>query len=322
MSTIAAAVAARKAAHVRERAIAINRRNVEIIKKQQEDSSAYAAALRRQAFEEEQELKRRARAWLEKYDSDASGLLEVAELKAMLQDSASSGLDPVPCSLISILVRALRPSFMCSSRARIHGSNVASAVYPNAPAPTDELCSALIATCVAAAGHKKRRGIRADEVLATTARFTDYCTRKADFARYFARFDVDGSGLLEEPELRTIMTELLPRDHGRALCDADVAFVYDSCGVAHGKAFSVDALPALMPALAEWTRLAQQAHAAAAATTIVATTTTEPPRSDPHTATRFQSTEVVDGHRLPSQKPKATKPAPRPRVTSFACAVM
>ena len=44
MSTIAAAVAARKTAHVRERAIAINRRNVEIIKKQ-EDSSAYAAAL-------------------------------------------------------------------------------------------------------------------------------------------------------------------------------------------------------------------------------------------------------------------------------------
>ena len=209
MTTVAAAAGARQAI-ARQQATEINKKYHAQIAEQRAKERAYEAALRMEAYEQEQQRKRNMKAWFDKYDSDASGVLEVAELRDLLHE-----------------------------------------LYPEEPSPSEELCETLIAMCVGA--ENTRHGIRLDEVIATSTRFHDYIKRKAEIDRAFKKIDVDGNGFIDEDELRVVMSNVSRSSH--ALVDADLAFVYDACGVKRNAPIPPAMLPALMPALAEWAKL-------------------------------------------------------------------
>lgn len=213
MTTVAAAAGVR-AAIAQQQATEINRKYYDQLGERRAKEREYEAALRMEAYEREQARRRQMQSWFAKYDTDASGVLEVAELQEMLHE-----------------------------------------LYPEEPAPSEELCQMLITMCVGVNGV--RRGIRLEEVMATSSRFHDYVKRKAEVDRAFEKLDQDGNGFIEEEELVDAMTNLVPR-HQSPL-DADLAFVYGACGLKRGAPISVTAMPALMPALAEWAEFATAA---------------------------------------------------------------
>lgn len=213
MTTVAAVAGVRRAVATQQ-AIELNKKHLDHLVAQRERNARYEASLRQEAFAQEEERKRRMREWFERYDTDASGVLECGELQKMLH-----------------------------------------ALYPEEEVPSEELCNTLIGMC---APEGSRRGIRLEEVMATASRFHDYLKRKAELEGAFTTLDRDGSGYLEEPEIRGVMTDLVP---GHALCDADLDFVYQALSLKRGAPVARDAMAALMPALAEWAKLAKSAAA-------------------------------------------------------------
>ena len=76
--------------------------------------------------------------------------------------------------------------------------------------------------------------------------------------------DLDGSGLLEKNELARVMADLI----GQAeIQEADLDFLYDSLGPGYqrGEPLRREAMSVLLPACAEWAKVAKVAAAKAAA---------------------------------------------------------
>jgi hypothetical protein len=198
--------------------------------------------LRRQEEAEEKLNRKRLEAWFEKYDKDASGLLESNELKLLLAD-----------------------------------------VLPDEQPPEDEAVEALLA------GFPS--GVGVDEIIRATLRYEAYlqdkkrlddafaalyashthCAADVAFALHLtnthARLDplahsrcrdIDGSGLLEKMELVRVMGDLVPSLP--EIADSDLNFVYDRMPThVRGEPVPRDLIGVLLPACAEWAKLARKA---------------------------------------------------------------
>lgn len=127
-------------------------------------------------------------------------------------------------------------------------------VMPNEPPPSDEAVAALLESFPA--------GINVDEIVRAALRYEAYVTDKKRLDASFKMLDLDGSGLLEKNELARVMADLV----GLAeIQEADLDFLYDSLGYQRGEPLRRDAMSVLLPACAEWAKVAKVAAAKAAA---------------------------------------------------------
>ena len=130
---------------------------------------------------------------------------------------------------------------------------------PDEAPPNDDVIDALIEMC------SNKTGVTVNEIVSTVSRYNDYLSRKRELDQMFEALDRDGSGLLEVNELQRVMADLVPQQQVR---EADVAFLYGACQIEMGTPVPRSAMAALMPALAEWAKLARASEKQAAAANV------------------------------------------------------
>ena len=167
-------------------------------------------------------------------------------------------------------------------------------VRPNEPTPSDELCDTLITM----SGNEN--GVAMHALADTSLRYFSYLSEKQSLDRFFSALDLDGSGSIEESELRRALRELGPE--GYQPTEGDLDFVYAACRIERGEPVPQGApMLLLKPALVEWAKLTRNAAADAAAQRIVIDGT----RLEP--ASRAAPTQMEETVRLLREKQR-TKP--------------
>ena len=153
--------------------------------------------------------RKRLEAWFQKYDTDASGLLESSELRLLLIDVMPNQPPPTDEAVAALL--AVFPSGIGVDE--IMRATLRYEAYVKDKKRLDDAFAALCVPCSQANPHTQ------PPVAVRLDRFTDTASLAVRGR------DLDGSGLLEKMELARVMGDLVPQLP--EIAEEDLNFVYD-----------------------------------------------------------------------------------------------